>query len=425
MRKQINEIYIFRAIVMLAVVMIHVTSDFLTKINPKSTYFVFYNGLNIFASFAVPTFIFISALVMFYSYFDKPLTRTELLSFYKKRLLFVVLPYIIISTFYYALKIALGLKIALLAGMKLYLVQLLTGGAYFHLYFMFIIIQFYLLFPLILFIAKRKIVTPWLFLIGVILQFGYIYLNRHYIVNWHSIPNVFHKRASLFPTYIGYYMLGATIGIYLPRIAHWFEASKQSILSLKSIVVFLFYSMWLASGFYYVYIYFMNRTNQDTPPNRVFDLMMFIFSILSSLVILHLSHWIMAKWGRRMVNLLIHLGVASLGIYFFHPAVLLFYRKDIAHLHLSHPVYYGLAFLLALSIPWLFTTILMKFPKWSWLLAGPCLKRYPIKQINEGKRLRRPTLLTGNKDCCPLVVRTVRLPRNISLKVWNIYFLIF
>src|SRR5665647_1416684 len=153
---------------MMAVIMIHVTSEFLTKINKHSWYFAFYNGLNIFSPFAVPAFIFISGLVMFYTYYNKPLTGSELLSFYKKRMLYIIFPYIMISTFYYALKLALGFKIALLAGVKLYLIQLLTGGAYAHLYFMFIIIQFYMLFPLLLFIAKRKGMAPLLFLIGVI-----------------------------------------------------------------------------------------------------------------------------------------------------------------------------------------------------------------------------------------------------------------
>lgn len=375
MKKQITEIYIYRAIVMLAVIMIHATGEFITKISKDSWFFAFYNGLNIFSSFAVPTFIFISGLVMFYTYYNKPLTRSELLSFYKKRLLYVILPYIVISTFYYALRMALGFKIAFLAGVKLYLIELLTGGAYFHLYFMFIIIQFYMLFPLLLFIAKRKGLAPWLFLIGVILQWGYIYLNSEVIVNLHSIPNVLHRRASLFPTYIAYYLFGATIGIYYPKLAHWFEASKSPLLGFKSLVIYLFYGLWLGSGFYYVYIYYLNRTNQETPSNKVFDLYMFIFSILSSLVLLHLSFWIMARWGRRSINLLIHLGVASLGIYFFHPAVLLFYRNDVIDLHLKHPIYFGGAFVVGLSISWLLTAFLMKFPKWSWTIIGTLPKK--------------------------------------------------
>lgn len=379
MKKQITEIYIYRAIVMMAVIMIHVTSEFVTKINKHSWYFAFYNGLNIFSSFAVPAFIFISGLVMFYTYYNKPLTGSELLSFYKKRMLYVIFPYIMISTFYYALKLALGFKIALLAGVKLYLIQLLTGGAYAHLYFMFIIIQFYMLFPLLLFIAKRKGMAPLLFLIGVILQWGYIYLNSEVIVHLHSIPNVFHRRGSLFPTYLAYYLLGATIGIYYPKISHWFEATKSPLLSFKSIVIYLFYGMWLASGLYYVYLYYLTNTNQVSASSKTFDFYFFIFSILSSVVLLRLSFWIMARWSRRSVNLLIHLGVASLGVYFFHPAVLLFYRKDVAHLHLKHPLYFGGAFVAALFISWLLTTLLMKFPKWSLAIIGTLPKKVAYK----------------------------------------------
>ena len=107
-REHIKEINIFRAIAILAVIMIHATSESINKINKESLYYVFYNGLNVFSSFAVPSFIFLSGLVMFYTYYDRTLTRTELLSFYKKRLLYIVLPYIVISTIYYAVKWSLG-----------------------------------------------------------------------------------------------------------------------------------------------------------------------------------------------------------------------------------------------------------------------------------------------------------------------------
>ncbi|MEX1031613.1 MAG: acyltransferase family protein [Paenibacillaceae bacterium] len=149
-KEQIREIYIFRAIAILAVIMIHATSESIGKINKESLYYPLYNGLNIFSSFAVPTFIFLSGLVMFYSYYDRDLTRATLLAFYKKRLLYIVLPYVVISTIYFAMKLTLNAHMTFGTGLKQYVYQLLTGGAYTHLYFVFLIIQFYLLFPLLL-----------------------------------------------------------------------------------------------------------------------------------------------------------------------------------------------------------------------------------------------------------------------------------
>lgn len=369
-KQQIREIYIFRAIAILAVIMIHATSESIGKINKESLYYPLYNGLNVFSSFAVPTFIFVSGLVMFYTYYDRTLTRTELLGFYKKRLLYIVLPYIVISTIYFTMKLTMNAQISLGVGLKQYAVQLLTGGAYTHLYFVFLIIQFYLLFPLLLILAKRKGVAPYLFLIGVAVQWGYIFLNSEVIQYLDFLPNILHKRASLFPTYLAYYLLGAALGIYYHQFKKWFVVDQASLFSVKSLVTYLFYALWLISGLYYAYIYNMGRVYNVWSHPKVYDLLWFIFSILSSVVLLHLSYWIMARGGRKVVHLLMHLGIASFGVYFFHPLVLLLYRKAVVDLPLKHPFYYGSAFAIALIVSWLATALLMKFPRWSWILIG-------------------------------------------------------
>lgn len=374
-KQQIKEIYIFRAIAILAVIMIHATSESIGKINKESLYYPLYNGLNIFSSFAVPTFIFLSGLVMFYTYYDRVLTRTDLLGFYKKRLLFIVIPYIVISTLYFTMKLSMNAQISLGEGFKQYMVQLLTGGAYAHLYFIFLIIQFYVLFPLLLSLAKVRGIAPYLFLIGVAVQWGYIFLNSEVIQYMDDLPNILHRRASLFPTYLAYYLLGATLGIYYLQFKKWFVVSQSSLFSVKSLVTYLFYALWLASGLYYAYIYYMGRVHNEWSPSKVYDLLLFVFSILSSVVLLHFSYWIMAKGGRKVVHLLMHLGMASFGVYFLHPAVLWFYRRAVADLSLKHPFYYGGAFTIALVVSWLATALLMKFPRWSWILIGAVPKK--------------------------------------------------
>ncbi|MEX2414631.1 MAG: acyltransferase [Paenibacillaceae bacterium] len=395
-KEQIKEIYIFRAIAILAVIMIHATSESIGKINKESLYYPLYNGLNMFSSFAVPTFIFLSGLVMFYTYYDRVLTRTELLDFYKKRLLYIVIPYIVISTFYFAMKLTINTQLSLGEGLKQYAIQLLTGGAYTHLYFMFLIIQFYLLFPLLLSLSKVRGVAPYLFLIGAALQWGYIFLNSEVIQYMDDLPNILHKRASLFPTYLAYYLLGATLGIYYLQFKKWFVVSPSSLISVKSLVTYVFYALWLTSGLYYAYIYYMGRVHNEWSHSKVYDLLLFIFSILSSIVLLHLSYWIMAKGGRKIVHLLMHLGIASFGVYFLHPAVLWFYRKAVVNLSLKHPFYYGGAFAIALIVSWLATALLMKFPRWSWIIIGlvPTVPTVPTKdnRKNGASLIRTRTL---------------------------------
>jgi peptidoglycan/LPS O-acetylase OafA/YrhL len=372
-KEHIKEINIFRAISILAVIMIHATSESIGKINKQSLYYPIYNGLNIFSSFAVPTFIFLSGLVMFYTYYDRALTRETLLRFYKKRLLYIFLPYVTISTLYYAIKLSLNTAdLTFAVGLKQYAYQLLTGSTYAHLYFMLLIIQFYLVFPFLLVLAKCKGMSRFMFIIGVILQWGYIFLNSEVIQYMTDIPEILHKRASLFPTYLAYYLLGATIGIYYSQFKKWFLEGQTSLTKTKTYITYLSYALWLASGLYYSYIYYMGRANNNWSHSKVYDLLLFSFTIFSCIVLLHLSYWIIVEGGRMLVGLLTHLGLASFGVYFFHPAILLYYRKAVVafDLQLKHPFYYGGAFLIALIVSWAMTALLMKFPEWSWIIIG-------------------------------------------------------
>ena len=181
------------------------------------------------------------------------------------------------------------------ARFEAYVYQLLTGGAYAHLYFVFLIIQFYLLFPLLLLLAKRKGVAPYLFLIGAALQWGYIYLNSEVIQYMDYIPNILHKRASLFPTYLAYYLLGATIGIYYPQLKKWFTTGGSPRFGIKSLLTYATYALWLVTGLYYVYMYYMGRANNVWYPAKMYDLLLFSFTILSCIVLLQLSYWIMTR----------------------------------------------------------------------------------------------------------------------------------
>ena len=53
--------------------------------------------------FGTPTFIFLSSLVLFYNYYDRPTTKKLIGGFYKKRLLYIIIPYTLFSVFYFAI----------------------------------------------------------------------------------------------------------------------------------------------------------------------------------------------------------------------------------------------------------------------------------------------------------------------------------
>ncbi|NOU98756.1 hypothetical protein GC097_01800 [Paenibacillus sp. LMG 31457] len=85
---------------------VHVSSIPVGEIVDKtSSMFFYFNFLNVFNKFGTPTFIFLSALVLFYSYYDRPLNGKLIVRFYQRRFLYILLPYLIFSAFYYVIQI--------------------------------------------------------------------------------------------------------------------------------------------------------------------------------------------------------------------------------------------------------------------------------------------------------------------------------
>lgn len=160
-KERIPQLDIFRAISIFAVMAIHATSRTLAETlnTPLFHLFLF---INKFSQFAVPSFVFLSGFVLFYNYIDRPLTGKTLGKFYSRRLIYILVPYIVFSLLYFVLKLYAGNQWSMppqemAAKMAKYV---LTGTAYTHLYYVIIIIQFYVLFPLLLWCLQKAAVWP-------------------------------------------------------------------------------------------------------------------------------------------------------------------------------------------------------------------------------------------------------------------------
>lgn len=90
-RERITYLELLRGILIIAVVAIHTTSFSVTKLPTGSTLYPLYYIVNVGCNFAVPGFLFLSALLLFYHYDGRQLNW---LSFYKKRIKKVVVPYL-------------------------------------------------------------------------------------------------------------------------------------------------------------------------------------------------------------------------------------------------------------------------------------------------------------------------------------------
>lgn len=245
---KIKEIDYFRRLATIFVIIIHLTSSYLTYPKESITYFLF-GSLNCALTFAVPAFLFISALIMTYQI--KNTQNIKWIKFISKRIFKVLSALIlwsIIYVFYWG-----NLKNLTLKSIIGYLT---LGTASYHLYFIPLIIQLYIIFPFIWFITKKtskiKLNTLLSFLLCIIIGAGIQY----------SFTTIFRltifKTFTHFSTIIFSYTLPITIGVWLGfnyiKVKNFFNKFLISFLIILTILC----------GYYYVNFEFINYTYRAT-----------------------------------------------------------------------------------------------------------------------------------------------------------------
>lgn len=372
-KERIPQLDIFRAISIFAVLAIHATSRTLSETldTPLFHPFLF---INKFSQFAVPSFVFLSGFVLFYNYIDRPLTGRMLGKFYGRRLSYIIVPYVVFSLLYFALKVTAGSQWGLppqdlAAKLGKYL---LTGTAYTHLYYVIIIIQFYVLFPLLLWcLQKSRRLAAWAPLIGLALQWAFVVLNK-YMVNhgyWHL------SKGSLAITYFSYFLLGASIGVFYPVLKSWLVPSRERATGGRLTLWTVLWMAWIAAGTAHVELWYRNYTEKTVINSFWYEGAAGAHALLSCLVLFQLAFMLYGTGRRIGSELLISAGACSFGIYLIHPAVLYAYRKIGFH---GGYTSYALAifggWLAALVLSWIVVAAAFRYFGASWVLFGSAPK---------------------------------------------------
>ncbi len=379
-RAKLTEIDIVRGLAILGVLMVHATSFATVNMKETSLYGV-YNFLNIFSRVGTTTFILLSSFVLFYNYFPQPLTVQRFKKFYRNRLMYILVPYFLFSAVYFVLRwYQNGMAWDLSAMLPEFGSKLLKGQAYTHLYFVFISIQLYLLFPIVLFLFQR---FRWLaasaVIVGVGLQWAFFLYNREY---WQVT-----SRGSWSPTYFGQYFLGAWLGIYFERIKSWLIIAKENVTRSKVTVWIIMWVVWLAAGISNVIIYYNFRLHGTNYHNALYDGLWDLYTMVTPLILIQVAFLVGGRMTSSLwIGRLRHLGIVSFGVYLFHPLVLLIYRKypiDGGSTWIHHGWYAG-GFLCALIISWVVVTVISRLTSWSWVLFGSVPAQ--LKAATEPKR---------------------------------------
>ncbi|MFC5402574.1 acyltransferase [Cohnella soli] len=349
---KIQYLDVYRAFAILAVILIHATAYAIGTLPQDDPWYPAYLIVNAASYFAVPSFLFLSALVHFYNYDGR--SGIHWGTYYRKRLLSIVLPYVAWSIFYY-LFVSRIQGVSPMDRIPDFFEGLLYGNNYPHLYFIAIMIQFFIVFPLFLALVRLRWVRANLIWIGIALQIAF-YLSNYY---------VFHMtRTGVFiGSYMLYLFLGAYAGIRL-------KSGKSISVPGRKIVL----SSALLLGVAYVGQVAMLKYEPSylEQPYRswVNFALTYGYCSLCCFALICVSMWVHGRGG-LLTKALTSIGVASFGIYFFHPFVLYLWRDKVMQ---NFPSYFELLLwasaVVALVASWLFVAMVKKSRMASIVLVG-------------------------------------------------------
>jgi len=173
-------------------------------------------------------FFFISACMLTYAYMD--LQRTGLRRFYWRRCVSVVIPYLCWTLIYFFWGMR-GSGYGSVSGGFAHLGHLLITG-YWQLYFLLVVMQFYLVYPLVLALLKRTRGHHGL----VLAVTAAAQLGISIVTHWNLLPTVlitYAQENAL--SYVLFLIGGAIVAFHLQDVDRWLRANPPLVLGLTLI----------------------------------------------------------------------------------------------------------------------------------------------------------------------------------------------
>lgn len=197
-------------------------------------------GLLTLTHFSRDAFLFVSACMLAYSYRDH--ASVKMAHYWKRRFMAVGLPYVVWSVIYFPIasmkdsdtfpyyRLPLS-SIFSSAGAHRFLMVLGTG--YYHLYFLLVLLEFYVVFPYVFHLIRRF--PRWHLPIiagSVVWQFLYPYVIQH---GWLGLTISSRLETRLVFSYPLYLLGGVVAALYLEQFHDWVLRHKRAILSLTAV----------------------------------------------------------------------------------------------------------------------------------------------------------------------------------------------
>jgi peptidoglycan/LPS O-acetylase OafA/YrhL len=264
-------------------------------------------GAMMLLQFGREVFFGLTGFVLVYTAWDRTPKAGK---FWLRRISYVAIPYAVWTSIYYAYSV-LGPQ-HLNPSWSVFGLDLLDGGAMYHLYFLLVTMQLYLLFPLLLAFVRRTSERAWAVL-GMVAAANLVWLAvLQYVPAPGGTAGWFWDHAyELLPTYAMYVLAGCYAAAYLPKLQQVVNRRPRALALVAALCGAI------AVGVYAVQLEYMaprSAANVLQPAT--------LFSCLCAAILLYLlgSRW--ASGPRRSVATIALLSDASFGVYLAHPLVL-------------------------------------------------------------------------------------------------------
>jgi peptidoglycan/LPS O-acetylase OafA/YrhL len=267
-------------------------------------------GLMMLLQFGRELFFALTGFVLVYSVGPKAL---KIRSFWRKRVVYVAVPYVTWSAIYYAYTV-LGPAHAP-ASWSDFGVDLLDGNAMYHLYFLLVTLQLYLMFPLILnFVRRTAHIAGRVLVVASVLNLAWLAVLQ-YAPNPTGGPGlwVYQHAYELLPSYTMYILAGCYGALHLDRLQRLVDTRRRLLMSVAAA------STAAALAVYACQLGF--------EPPRVADGVLQPGMALSCLAAVIAIYVIGTRWAegpRPYQNTIEALSDASFGVYLAHPLILAF-----------------------------------------------------------------------------------------------------
>lgn len=337
MNKEIASIYFIRLFAMLMVVFVHVTAQYRHLFDISTVQHRLYHFFNNFVRVEAGMFVMIIGIVFFYNYRNRPFTIDVLLAYWKKRVVYILIPYVVwsliyeVEAFYYQDRMLVLREVGL---------RLLNGESKYQLYFIFIVVQFYLIFPLLIIVIRRfPLLKKYLWLIGLVIEFIYFKSSFRDIV---QVP--------FFLQFISPFLLGGWIGLYYEEIIEKLRKWKMGLAGIGFVL----------AGSTYVWIRYENAFIEAINiPLDLYKSLGIAFLFLGSLYFFYFSEYLVKASSDKTIHRLRSVAYYSFGYYLMHPLVMFQVMKFIPTRIMPIPWH------VTIFLQYLLTVVLCYFIIWS------------------------------------------------------------